>query len=78
MYGSVEQSYFYKSKCSSAARLNREKDLKDLIPDGRDEKIPGNRKITESRYEIVRAVGRAILWVFLKLYCVTRSGNVTS
>ena len=37
------------------------KDLKPLISDGRDENISSDRKITEYWYEVVRAVGRAIL-----------------
>ena len=59
MYGRDEQSHFCESNCSAAARLNREKDLKPLISDGRDENISSDRKITESWYEVVRAVGRA-------------------
>ena len=60
--------------------MNREKDFKALISDGRDENISSDRKITESpswRDELERAVGRAILRVFFKLHGVTRSGNVT-
>ena len=51
------------SICSAASRLNREKDLKVSISDGKDENISSDRRITESRYdhELVRAAGRAIL-----------------
>ena len=48
----VEQSHFCESNCSAAARLNREKDLKPLISDGRDENISSDRKITEYWYEV--------------------------
>ena len=57
----MEQPYFCESNCSAAACLNMEKDIKALISDGRDENISSDRKITESWYEVVRAVGRAIL-----------------